>query len=617
MNIKKLIPYLIVIVPLVLVLTASFFITTFYLEKVTLYFNAAKEIAHQEYINKQKNKSEMWVEQLYLLFDYKHNRIEENIEKELRIRVEIAYKTAKYIYEKYEKTKSKKEIQARIVDALSHMQSANTQAYIFITDYKGDSILLGNQNLDDKSFNTYVDAHSRAIVLEQIQKVRKYKEGLLFSQNSNDNEEEVIFVKDLGIYDWYIGSVLKIKIKEEILKEQLVDMVESIPSEHSSFIALYDKNENIFVSKSLKENASEKELDKIQGVLNKESNWHTNIVKKHYFYNKYFHSLEWNIVYGFDISSMNSTESQKQKKLENMLEEEFDFIIKASATIVFFVVILSLILSRKVNQIFRSYQDEVRQRRAELEDLNSSLEKKVFEQIQNHRQKDKILIQQSKMAEMGDMLNMIAHQWRQPLNQVSYILMNIESAYEYKELNKTYLDEKVTQANEQISFMSTTIDDFRNYFRPQKEKQFVLVSDVVQSSISLMKHTLEEHNIEVEVLSEGRELTHIYKNEFLQVLLNLVKNAKDVLVQKQIAKPKIRIVSSCYKEKLLVEIFDNAGGVKEDLFEKIFEPYFSTKTKKQGTGLGLYMSKMIIEDHLYGRLSVSNTDEGACFTIEL
>ena len=617
MNMQKIIPYLIVVVPLVLVLTASFFITTFYLEKVTTYFNSVKEQSVKEHIENQKIKSEMWTQQLYLLFDYKYNRIEESIESELRDRVDIAYKTARYIYKKYKKRKSKKEIKAQIVDALSHMRYSGTERYIFITDYQGNSIVLGNQNIDEKNLSAYLDADARSIVLEEIQKVRRRGEGFIHSRHSGDNEKEIIFVKDLGTYDWFIGSVMKVKEKEDELKVKLLDMVRSIPMEDSDFISIYDTHRNIFTSRKNESAFTKEELTTIQNSLSNYGGWHKDVLEDHYYHNNYFEPLDWNLIFGFDISNMSAMALAKQKEVEVMLEEEFEFIIKSSAAIVFFTMLLSLLLSRQVNKIFKSYQEEVEQRRKALEQLNTSLEKRVQQEIVQHRKKDKMLIQQSKMAEMGDMLNMIAHQWRQPLNQVSYIFMNIESAYEHKELTENYLEEKLQQANEQIAFMSNTIDDFRNYFRPQKEKQFVLVSDVVQSSVSLMKQSLQANNIEVETISEGRDLTHIYKNEFLQVLLNLVKNAKDVLVQNSVENPKIKISSSCYKDKLIVEVSDNGGGVDESLHDKIFEPYFSTKNKKHGTGLGLYMSKMIIEEHLDGKLSVSNTDEGACFRIEL
>ena len=616
-NIKILIPYLIVIVPLALVLTASFFITTFYLEKVTTYFNSAKERSFKEHIDAKKAKSEMWSKQLNLLFDYKYSRVQHSVEEELKARVDIAYETSSYIYEKYKKSKSKSNIKERIVDALSHMKYGESQNYIFITDFSGNSVLLGNQAIDKKNLVSYLDSERRSIVIEEIQKVRKYGEGFLYSKSSVDEEQEIILVKSLGIYEWFIGSIMKVKEREKQVKDKLLDMVQSIPLENSDFIALYDNKKEIYLSSKIDKEFDADDLKSLSSSLSKPLGWSKNIVEGYYYYNTLYEPMNWHLIYGFDTTSMSVAEMQKQEALNKVLDTEFDFILKASATIVFFVVMLSLLLSRKINEIFKQYQGEVEKRGDELEILNKSLEQRVQSEIKHHRQKDKMLIQRSKMADMGDMLSMIAHQWRQPLNQLSYIFMNIESAYEYKELTKEYLDSKIKEGNEQLEFMSVTIDDFRNYFKPDKEKEFVLVSDVVQTSVDFMKQSLEMHAIEVELITDGRELTHLYKNEFIQVLLNLIKNAKDVLSAKDIKNPKMIISSICYREKLIVSVCDNGGGVKEEIIDKIFDPYFSTKDTKSGTGLGLYMSKMIIEEHLDGKLSVSNTQEGACFKIEL
>ncbi|MEA2091680.1 MAG: HAMP domain-containing sensor histidine kinase, partial [Campylobacterota bacterium] len=358
-------------------------------------------------------------------------------------------------------------------------------------------------------------------------------------------------------------------------------------------------------------------LEVISKTLSKKSTWYKDKLDGYYYYSKYYEPLDWHLVYGFEITKMSEKELKKQRELEEMLDDELEFIIKASASIVMFVVILSLLLSRKINQIFSQYSQEVQKRTDELESLNESLEQRVWDELRAHREKDKMLIQQSKMAEMGDMLSMIAHQWRQPLNQMSYLFMNIDSAYEHKELTKEYLDDKLREGNNLLDFMSVTIDDFRNYFRPDNAKEFVLVSDIVHTSVALMQKSLEVESVEVELFADGRDLTHIYKNEFIQVILNLIKNAKDAVVQNRVENPKITIASRCQKDKLIVEVCDNGGGVDEDIIDRIFEPYFSTKDRQSGTGLGLYMSKMIIEEHLEGKLSVFNSKDGACFKIEI
>ncbi len=611
-NEQKLIPFLIAIVPLTLVLVASFFISSFYIEKVTTYFNQAKEKAIKEHIDSRKLKSEMWVKQINLLFDYRYNRVQENIENELKLKVDIAYKSIRNIYDKYNSKKSKKEIKAMIKEVLSQISFNNEKDYIFINDFESNTILSAKPKYFDA---TYIDADYRSIFLEEIQMVRKHKEGFLYSKYSKNEPKDVIYVRDLGIYGWFIGSTISIKEKKRELKASLLDMLKSVPMDENEFMGIYDGEEALLLSANVQKFIAKDDLKTIGNNLTKQSSWYKDKLDGYYYFSKYYEPLDWYLVYGFDIYKMSEKELQKKNKLEQMLDAELEFIVEVSASIIIFVVILSLMLSRKINMIFKEYQEEVQKRRDELEKLNNSLETRVNEQLKAHRQKDKMLIQQSKMAEMGDMLSMIAHQWRQPLNQMSYVLMNIESAYEHDELNKKYLDEKMKEGIDLLEFMSKTIDDFRNYFRPDNEKEFVLVSDIINTSVELIKNSLELNNIEVEIYSNGRNLTHIYKNEFMQVILNLIKNAKDVLVDQKIENPKIIISSTSYKDKLVVEVCDNGGGVDEKIIDKIFEPYFSTKDKKSGTGLGLYMSQMIIQEHLDGEISVTNNEEGACFKI--
>lgn len=616
-NEKRIIPYLIIVVPLTLVLTASFFITTFYIEKLNAYFFHAKERSIKEHVESKKAKSEIWAQQLNLLFDYKNNRVEEDIKSELKMRVDMAYKSARFIYEKYKGKKSQKEIKERIIDALNQMKYGENKDYIFISDFTGNSILSRKALGDKKNISAYEDVDGRSIILEEIQKVRKEGEGFLESNFYKGSKKQIILVKNLDMYGWYIGSSTNVMQKREALKSSLLSMVQSIPMDSSDFMGLYDDKKAIFLSKKMREYLGDESLQVISGNLSKEPTWYEDKVDGSYYYSKYYDPLNWYLVYGFEISNMSKAELEKQTELEDILDNELEFIIKASASIVVFVVILSLLLSRKINHIFSQYQLEVQKRTDELEKLNESLEQRVSDGLKAHREKDKMLIQQSKMAEMGDMLSMIAHQWRQPLNQMSYLFMNIESAYEYKELTKEYLDDKLKEGNTLLEFMSVTIDDFRNYFRPDKDKEFVLVSDVVNTSVTLMQKSLELSGVKVELESYGRDLTHIYKNEFIQVMLNLIKNAKDVLVEKKVSNPKIIITSRCEKEKLVVEVCDNGGGVDEKVIDKIFDPYFSTKDNQSGTGLGLYMSKMIIEEHLNGKLSLRNSKNGACFKIQI
>jgi len=598
------IPYLIVIVPLALVLSVSFFISNFYINKVTNYFAQAKENSIKDYIDLQKAQSELKINQLILLFEYTNNRVEPEIKKELKSKVDIAYNIAHEIDTKYKK--KKKLAKQRVKDALYELVSDNEYDTIFITDYRANAILLGS-HLEDENIAHYLDKDSRSIVYEEIQKVRRHGEGFI-SSIRNSGDKEIIYVKNLDLYNWYIGSSMLVKSKRERVEAKLLEMIKSMPVDKSEFVGVYQDGEKLYQSNDAK--------IFING-LNEDGQWHKHQVKDYYFYSRYFKEFNWTLVYGFDTTMMSKSAQNKHLELKKMLAKELDFIQKVSAGIILFITLLSLLFSLKINKIFKNYQKEVESREKELEQLNNSLFVRVDQEVKSHREKEKMLTQSAKMAEMGDMLSMIAHQWRQPLNQASYVLMNIESAYEYNELTKEYLESKIKEGNELLEFMSMTIDDFKNYFAPDKSKELVSVDELIKTAISLIKKTLESDGIEIMYALKSTTHVLIYKNEFIQVVLNLLKNSKDVFKEKEILDPKITIRTYEQDSMLVIEFIDNGEGVDSEIIEKVFDPYFSTKESKNGTGLGLYMSKMIIEGHLNATIKVENRDDGACFTIEI
>ena len=224
-----------------------------------------------------------------------------------------------------------------------------------------------------------------------------------------------------------------------------------------------------------------------------------------------------------------------------------------------------------------------------------------------------MLIQKSKMAAMGEMIGNIAHQWRQPLSQVSGLFFDIESAYDFKELDKKYLSQRVDEANDLLEYMSKTIDDFRNFFNPTSLKEEFLINDAVKSSLKIVSSTLKHHNIKIDVQENLNHTINGYKNEYAQVIVNIVSNAKDILIDRKIENPQIRIYLK-NTDTLCIE--DNAGGVDKEIIDKIFDPYFTTKYD-YGTGIGLYMTKLIIEEKMHGTIDVKNSENGAVFSIKV
>lgn len=226
---------------------------------------------------------------------------------------------------------------------------------------------------------------------------------------------------------------------------------------------------------------------------------------------------------------------------------------------------------------------------------------------------EKMVLQQSKFVKSGEMIANITHQFRQPLNNISYILINLKKRFESEKLDKIFFDKKVNQANEQVSFLSKTIDDFKEFYLQEKEKDDFLVKDSIQNALTILNPDLQKDNINLNLKFETFEDIKIFgvKNELSQVILSLVSNSIDALKNRHNPKISINVVSS--SAEVIIEILDNAGGIKAKNLKKIFEPYFSTK--EEGTGIGLYLSKIIIEESFGGKLQVQNIKDGAKFSI--
>ena len=247
------------------------------------------------------------------------------------------------------------------------------------------------------------------------------------------------------------------------------------------------------------------------------------------------------------------------------------------------------------------------------------LKLKVEEELSKNREKDRILIQQNKLAAMGEMLGNIAHQWRQPLNNVSLILQFLRDNYKNKEVSEEKLDKFMNKANKHIEYMSETIDDFRNFYKPSKIQNKFFVNESIDTLLYMVKNQYESENIKINFEFEKIEITN-YENELKQALLNILNNAKDALVSKKLTEKFDAFINiSLYKneEKMKLEISNNGGNINEEILYKIFEPYFTTKFETQGTGIGLYMTKSIIETNMKGKIEVQNISDGVKFTITL
>lgn len=270
----------------------------------------------------------------------------------------------------------------------------------------------------------------------------------------------------------------------------------------------------------------------------------------------------------------------------------------------------AVLLKRVKTHLMLSYTTK------KLRDLNENLEAEVAQQVEKLRLNDQILFQQSKMASMGEMIANIAHQWRQPLSAISAASVLIRtkfaiddfdfSSQEGIDTSKNYIEQKLESIESYVATLSTTIDDFRNFFKPQKEISEFNVKQVIQKSENLLTANFKDSNIQI--LNEVENVTiRGVENELSQVIINILNNAKDAVIQSTTSTQKLIMITSKQKgDFIYISIKDNGGGISEDVIGKIFEPYFTTKHQTHGTGIGLYMSKEIIEKHMHGVIEVHN-----------
>lgn len=250
-----------------------------------------------------------------------------------------------------------------------------------------------------------------------------------------------------------------------------------------------------------------------------------------------------------------------------------------------------------------------------LRNTNQNLTHQIDVEKHKNERAERLMIEQSRLAIMGEMIGMIAHQWRQPITVIGMLTNNALLDIELGELKMDHLIEDLESIDKQVHFLSRTIDDFRNFFRPNKLPQSITLGEIENELLTIVGKSFENNRISL--IFEGDKNTHLvtYKNELLQVFLNILNNAKDAFLENKTISPTVCIYLSEAEEKLHFLITDNGGGINSEILTHIFEPYFSTKTEKNGTGLGLYMSAMIVEKHLKGSICVCSENSTSTFTI--
>ena len=332
-------------------------------------------------------------------------------------------------------------------------------------------------------------------------------------------------------------------------------------------------------------------------------------------YFKYHKKLNWIIAVGVYIDDVEHEINAKRENLEFIVKKQIHQNIVLFLLFLTIAIVVSIFISQKIDSVLKEYQRRVSENAKLLEELNSTLQIRVEEEIDKNREKEQLLVEKSRFIALGEMISNIAHQWRQPLSELSSILMNIKFKHSLGALDENTMQKKLDEADKVLEYMSHTIDDFRNFFMPVKEREVFYLYNVINSIMTIISSSLENNKIKVIIKIDKNIKINTYLNEYQQVVLNIMKNAKDVLIDKNIKNAWIEINAYEDNKFIILAVEDNGGGIITKPKNKIFEPYFTTKSQADGTGIGLYMSKIIIDKNMNGKLKVNNTKNGAKFTV--
>lgn len=551
--------------------------------------------------------------------------LDNNTKNFLKLRVHEAATIIKNILNE-NPNKSKEEIKKIIKQVLGSIRYNNGRGYYYIYEHPSDIIvyhpikkIIGQnfKNAKDKR-GTLINANDAKIIDNPDREGFKY---LYFSKPSQPNKEfkKINYIKYIEELGWMIGTGEYIEDAKKELQEKILKRINSKRYGTNGYFWIHDtsykllehpfRKNDIGINDENLTDASGKKIIKLfvdKAIKNSDGAfveylWNQpekQIQEKKLSFVKLFDEWKWVIGTGVYLNDIESLVKKSKQKIQKDTNRLYIFIISSIIIALIIVSLISFGLSKQSGKVFSIYKDD--------------LEEKIKKAVDENIKKDKLMQQQSKLASMGEMIGNIAHQWRQPLNALNINIQNLDDDFEDGLIDEEFLEKFIEKNKKIIEFMSHTIDDFRDFFRIDKKKTIFSAKEAILAVLGIQSAVFKNHNITVNLDIEDFNING-YQSEFKQALLNITSNAKDALIDNKIENAKIDIKM----RKNYINIEDNAGGIPNEILERIFEPYFTTKEQGKGTGMGLYMTKVIIENNINGSLNVINTKSGAKFTIEL
>ncbi|WP_419774829.1 cache domain-containing protein [Halarcobacter sp.] len=595
-------------------------------------FEKEKEKITQEYIQKNKNLIKTRVDSIYNFIEKERSYTKEELKNSIKGAVENAHSIANSIYER-NKNKNPELIKKLIIDALRDVRFNKGRGYFFIYEKSGKNLLLPyNENLEGTNFINHQDSKGTFIIQEMNEALSKsdstFYSWYWYNPNKQDMMREKLgYIKNFEPFDWFIGTGEYIEDYEQEVKEKILKHIKNLQFGQNGYVFVINYD-YIYLSHIKKEYIGK------DAITNNDAKQIRTVIKKlveisksgsgFYEYTQFikpdgaesikkisfvrgFQDWQWVIGTGFYEDDLKKAIKDKKEEIENEYQESLKKTLEISLFLVVILLLSSIYFSKILQKKFRKYKREIREHL-----------------IENTKQQN-ILAQQSKMAAMGEMIGNIAHQWRQPLSTISTTATGLKLQKEMDILDDKFLVESLEGINNSAQFLSKTIDDFRNFFKTDKNKEAFSIQNALDKALALVYVQFHNKNIEIIKNSADADIKNL-ENEFIQVVINILNNARDELVKKAFEEEKTIFIDVLKKKDTIeISIKDNAGGIPEDILPRVFEPYFTTKHKSQGTGIGLYMSQEIIRKNMNGQIFVENIDfnynnsdyRGACFTIKL
>jgi signal transduction histidine kinase len=627
-DVKKLIKYikvLPIVVALIFSITTTYLVLHNHFEKHKENIKSLKE----DFLLKEKLLIKDEVIRTARQIRYQKNIAEKNLKDDIKKRVTTVYNIINNIYSQNQ-DKSEEEIKKFIKDAIRTMRFNEGRGYFFIYTLTGDSILFPPaSDLEGENMWDLKDSSGDYSIRRLSQIAKEENAGFLTwywfkpgkdTKLEKEMSKKIGYVKYFKEFDWFVGTGEYLENFEDKIKKNLINEIQQVKyaQNGSIFIDQYNgltlanmdksligKNRLTFqnnngrfpIQEMLEISKSGEGYIRYLGDINPLTKKEDEMLS----YVLGFDDWQWQIGASAFLSQGDSLLIKKEIELKKQLYTSITSTLISSIILTLLLIFIMLRLLTIIEKEFTKYERSLRNH------------------IKESNKKDKLLFEQSKLASMGEMIGNIAHQWRQPLSVISTASTGMKMQKKHDCLSDDVFYTSCDAINNNAQYLSDTIDDFRNFIKGSHTKEIFNISKAIASFLHLVDGSLKSHDIHIDLNLDDEITIYGYENELVQCFMNIYNNAKDALIERKKEDRKFFVKTYTEKQHVILEIGDNAGGIKNDIISKIFEPYFTTKHKSQGTGLGLHMTYNLIVDGMSGTIEVQNDKEndGALFTIKL